>query len=628
MIERILPLILINSDRAGLVFFLSKVLSVLSLKDIIQNREQLILKELVWELGNGDVRPSLQAIRVAATALLSATTSSGVPAHQGGEMGRSNSLDPSLATRWVSSHFMYLLVNVIQYRWKSRTRKEQLHALRCLHGLLTFLLPSESAQYFPQIMATINAANTNSGDSSENDSSEFSEKICLQLLAIKCLSKFVRLVADHQIDTIAMNLTTIVVSLIPVLNDANQEESTSVGHWALRESEEEAVSLLEFLTNGQIGKALAKDFNHIPFLPQLPSLRSVHEALRSNNVDFDNLILLSSGTQRGGGTSRRESLTSEGSHSKASISSRSFEKLAGLQQRLYTLTSLLDNENFSVRNVVLQHLTDLLRANRDLFHNLIEDEGTISIKHCLTLMYPEVPSEKQQGNNKSCMFTSSRYFNFYLKANTVHLLLSEKGLPQGAVTEMVEKILSRCVQESNPQTRVLIAACLGEIGGIGEHKLGDLNVGTSADSESLDSPNSTYKWRLGQPPWQSRAAKYELQLVTRHLVVALKAAPSSSDQHKVAFTIQQLLVLLDRSDRQTETDKIVEGSRNTREMSGWLKGKLIDSGVYEVVEPFWFSEFHEKVSECLILFYNENTYLYSCLDFSLKVLSLRSPHFL
>lgn len=150
---------------------------------------------------------------------------------------------------------------------------------------------------------------------------------------------------------------------------------------------------------------------------------------------------------------------------------------------------------------------------------------------------------------------------------------------------MIEKLLTRCVQESDKQTRVLLGTCLGEIGGISEHKLGDLSIGASADSESLDSPNSTYKWRLEQPPWQSRAAKYELQLVTRHLVVALKAAPSSSDQHKVAFTIQQLLVLLDRSARQAESDVIVEGSRNTKEMSKWLRDKLIDSGVYEVVEP-------------------------------------------
>lgn len=171
-----------------------------------------------------------------------------------------------------------------------------------------------------------------------------------------------------------------------------------------------------------------------------------------------------------------------------------------------------------------------------------------------------------------------------------------EGLPRGTVANMVEKLLSRCVEEPERPSRLLLATCIGEIGAIGEHQLGDLNIGVPTDVESVDSPNSAYQWRLEQPPWQSRAAKYELQLVTKHLTIALKSAPSSADQHKVAFTIQQLLVLLDRSARETENDTIVEGSRNTKEMSKWLRDKLNESGVYEVVEPFWFSEFHEKVS--------------------------------
>ena len=172
------------------------------------------------------------------------------------------------------------------------------------------------------------------------------------------------------------------------------------------------------------------------------------------------------------------------------------------------------------------------------------------------------------------------------------------GMPQGPVTGVMEKLLARCVQESDPYTRLLLAKCLGEFGAIGEHYLGDLKVGSLTD-ESLDSPNSAYQWRLDQPPWQSRAAKYELQLVTRHLVVALKAAPSSSEQHKVAFSIQQLLVLLDRSARQIEGITETETSFNTKEMTKWLRDKLNEGCVYEIVEPFWFSEFNEKVSaEC------------------------------
>jgi hypothetical protein len=124
VIERILPLVLMHSNRGGLVFLLSKVLSGISLKEILQNREELILKELVWALGSDTeiVGSVLQAIKVAATALLSKTKRSL-------SSDDSNDKDPSLASQWVTSHFMYLLVNVIQYRWKARTKKEQLQAL-------------------------------------------------------------------------------------------------------------------------------------------------------------------------------------------------------------------------------------------------------------------------------------------------------------------------------------------------------------------------------------------------------------------------------------------------------------------------------------------------------------------
>eukprot|EP00980_Cylindrotheca_fusiformis_P025541 scaffold14008_cov124-Cylindrotheca_fusiformis.AAC.9 len=563
MIERILPLVLINADRSGLVFFLSNVLSGISLREIIQNREQLILKELVWQLGKNvsSVGSPVQAIRVAATALMS---------EAGGTKRASSSddslaKDPSLASKWVTSHFMYLLVNVIQYRWKSRTRKEQLHAMSCLRGLLNFLLPAESAQYFPQIMATVSAASNHIGFNMGGATSESADFVCLHLFAIKCLSKFVRLVGEHQIEAIAMNLTTIVVSLIPVLGDGHPV------HWALHSAQDEAISLLEYLTSGSIGQYLSNYFKEIPFLPQLPSLKSVHDSLRSNNVDFDNLVVLSSGTQRGG-SSRRESMTSDTSHtmgSKSTTASSRMEKVGGLQKRLQAMALLLDSENTSVRNVVLEHLIDLLRANRDVFHVLIESEGYVSTRNCLTVMYPLVgrKGNDQNGNN---------------------------WLPRGAVVNLLEKLLSRCVEESDGETRILLATCLGECGAIGEHQLADLNIGAGADAESVDSPNSDYQWRLEQPPWQSRAAKYELQLVTKHLAVALKSAPSSSDQHKVAFTIQQLLVLLDRSARQ-EGEAVVKGTRSSKEMSVWLRDKLNDSGVYEVVEPFWFSEFHEKV---------------------------------
>jgi hypothetical protein len=173
------------------------------------------------------------------------------------------------------------------------------------------------------------------------------------------------------------------------------------------------------------------------------------------------------------------------------------------------------------------------------------------------------------------------------------------GLARGSVTCLVERLLARCVYEAEPETRILLAACLGEVGAISEHRLGEIRMSDAVGSNSVDAErSSSHTWRLLQPPWQSQAAKYELQLVTKLLVVALKAAPSSADQHKIAFTIQQLLVLLDasgRQDRGTMSDAKATGTKRP-EMSNWLAEKLRDSKVYEVVEPFWFSEFGEKVS--------------------------------
>jgi hypothetical protein len=165
----------------------------------------------------------------------------------------------------------------------------------------------------------------------------------------------------------------------------------------------------------------------------------------------------------------------------------------------------------------------------------------------------------------------------------------------------LEKLMTRCVHETDTEARVLLASCLGEVGAISEHRLGEIKTSIDDGDGSVDAINGSYTWRLHQPPWQSREAKYELQLVTKHLVVALKAAPSSADQHKIAFTIQQLLVLLDSSARlsaEVGVDTAIDRTKGS-EMSKWLADKLRASNVYNIIEPFWSSEFSEKVSSLL-----------------------------
>ena len=112
-----------------------------------------------------------------------------------------------------------------------------------------------------------------------------------------------------------------------------------------------------------------------------------------------------------------------------------------------------------------------------------------------------------------------------------------------------------------------------------------------------------------KPPWRSRPIRVELQLVTSHLVVALKAASTASDQHKIAFTIQELLAILDKTASEGDSQVIKETSRKRnakkinatdasdcptkQKMSNWLVSKLVEANVFEIIEPFWFTEFHE-----------------------------------
>jgi hypothetical protein len=76
----------------------------------------------------------------------------------------------------------------------------------------------------------------------------------------------------------------------------------------------------------------------------------------------------------------------------------------------------------------------------------------------------------------------------------------------------------------------------------------------------------------------------------------------------IAFTIQQLLVLLDNSSRgggashESSLSGTISGnsgpydkmsSEVQRKMSQWLTEKLSEADVLDVIEPYWFSEFSE-----------------------------------
>ena len=159
--------------------------------------------------------------------------------------------------------------------------------------------------------------------------------------------------------------------------------------------------------------------------------------------------------------------------------------------------------------------------------------------------------------------------------------------------------MARCVHETDAGAKSLLGACLGEVGAIGEHRLGGISMAAAlGPSDSLDAHDSF--WRLKRPPWKSKSTEYELELVKRHLVIALKAATSASDLNKVAFSIQQLLKLLDMSAQPMGFQTLMTGHRNQADrprpvMSEWLRQQL--EGVSEAVEPFWSTSFKE-VGDC------------------------------
>lgn len=146
--------------------------------------------------------------------------------------------------------------------------------------------------------------------------------------------------------------------------------------------------------------------------------------------------------------------------------------------------------------------------------------------------------------------------------------------------------MNRCLVETDEKTRILLATCIGEVGAIAVDRLEERS-------------DRTGNAKMEQGPWRSRAARHELKLVTDHLVTALQAAHSTSDQHKIMFTIQQMLALLDRSASKSEVPDTTTNP-GKREMSGWLSAQLSNAGVLDVVEPFWWTEFCE-VSLLLVL---------------------------
>jgi hypothetical protein len=470
-VERVLANVFIKGGRTELVFFMKVVLQdKLSLKTIMLQKELLIVKELVWQLGNPATDSSIRASRALNTAALAKMHDSMKLLFPNDEVDGASTGDENVGIEWISSHFMFLLVNVIQYRWSSKTYLERVQSLRCLSIMVDHLRFSDSSQYVPQVMATVNAAIGNSVDR------HFATE--LTVCAIEVLSQFVKLVARHQWKALGQNLASIVVSLVPVLsiNEGDVVNKRSSYETAARVA---AITLLEWLTQGELGKKLAPHFNEIPFLPSCELLAGVRSNLRTVGVDFDNLQIAVNGTPG----VQRHSPTSDGS-----VTGEAARKQEALRRRLEIVRPLLSNENASIRNVSLQYIAALLKANREFFHLLVDNEGAVSMGRYLTIAY--------EGRCRS----------------------------RGIVSDLVETLLSRCVDETDSDARLSLAVCFGEVGAIDSNRLDESKAPTFW-SKGVNKPGESPL----SPPWQSNPVCYKLHLVTKDLVLGLKASPTSND---------------------------------------------------------------------------------------------------
>lgn len=246
---------------------------------------------------------------------------------------------------------------------------------------------------------------------------------------------------------------------------------------------------------------------------------------------------------------------------------------------------MMSHENQNVRKVVITHMTDLIQANRDLFQGLIVNEE-LSSMHFLTVVH-DAPSKVK----------------LFGELNTMPA--DEASISGGFVTKLLIRLLSRCVDESDPNIRDAIARCLGEVGAIDPNRLSK-EIHSSQFAANSEGSDDSVEWRLMNPPWKTNISAYQLRLVTGHLVSGLKSAPTTLDQHKISFAIQELLKILN----------IQLGGKNHSEMCPQLKDMLQKADVINIVEPFWTTNYKQvdTVAPRLPPFFNKATTFFSWLS--------------
>jgi len=136
-----------------------------------------------------------------------------------------------------------------------------------------------------------------------------------------------------------------------------------------------------------------------------------------------------------------------------------------------------------------------------------------------------------------------------------------------------------------------LAECIGEVGAIDSHRLEE-----TKGLEQQQGKSGCSDFKLSSPPWRAQQADYGLRLVRHYLVGGLKAAATSAEQHKIGFSIQQLLVMLNESEEEEKergAGRRNKNCDNSTVMNQSLKDKLVKGNIYDIVEPFFNSEFQE-----------------------------------
>ena len=307
VLKEVLPQLLLQSSRSSLHFFITKVCqSEVNISDFLREKVgQHVLKTLVWELGCDDPeedaeeemyygpfvgeRPKRKDVLLALTKgfLLKEDEHSAEikqllmsPSEEAGDL----TLCTSTAGKWISPNFMYLLVNVVVYKWNMRSEKEKFQATKCLRFILRYLSPADSPQYMPQITAAINNV-MSMPVTSEGGMKQLSR---LRLMAVNGLFDFIKIVASHNVSQVGENLTLLIVTLFPLFDDINISDNDEAVL-----SRKRVAEMLEWLANEE---DFLQYFREVPFLPYSEDLRGIRSTLLQKGINIDDVRLLSQHT--------------------------------------------------------------------------------------------------------------------------------------------------------------------------------------------------------------------------------------------------------------------------------------------------------------------------------------------